>query len=108
MKFKLVPKRRVIKYILKHVLNSKNQDRVDHIKDLFESVAIDGWKVLFGFQNEYGEKYLAVEVADGNIWWFGDESDWTGASSYYEDKFIKEIAQAKKYKITIKKGKIKL
>lgn len=89
MNFKLINKKGVIDY-LKEYIKRKDTDekRVNNIKHIFKRIKDGDWKILFAFENNYGEEYLAIQDFTGKTIWFGDESDWGGGSSFFEDAFM--------------------
>ena len=109
MDFKIVDKKGVVDYLEKYLkTKDASKERVDNINRIFRNVKRGDWKILFAFENDYGEQYLAIKDFKDKTIWFGDESDWGGSSSFLEDAFMsshmdkvdmKEVLQAKVVKI---------
>lgn len=86
--FETITVKEVTEYLIKWGVNSKDEDRRKNIAIVLKDIAEGRAKPLFGFKNEYGEKYLVVQDTADKAHWCGDESDWEYASSFYEDKFM--------------------
>lgn len=99
MSFKIVPVKVVLDYLRKYELPQKESLRVKSVKRLLKYVEKGAWTPLFAFVNEFGEHYLVISDVLGQICWFGDESDWAEASSYYEDKFMNEYLDNHEFNI---------
>jgi hypothetical protein len=94
MNFKIIDKRKVLDYFNEYVDKIKfDKKRLNNIWDIIDNITYGSWKVLFAFENNYGEKYLCIRDRNGNDGLFGDESNWSCASSFEERRFMESYIE---------------